>query len=72
MDLHEDDEGFCSSTAFEEDKGEDEINEAEEQSETGDKTLREEIIALYNKGQKHLQFVTISWYTYVKCLFFKG
>lgn len=63
MDLPEDDEGFYGSTAVGEDKGEDEIPKAEEQGETEDKTLREEIIALYNKGQKHRQVVTISWCT---------
>lgn len=51
MNILSDDEGCCCGITFEEDEDEDEVDKDKEQSETDDKTLSEEIIALYKKGQ---------------------
>lgn len=57
MDPLEGGESCCCGITREEGEGEDEVVEAEKQTEDEDKTLREEIIALYNKGQKRPPFV---------------
>lgn len=59
MDLLEGGASCCCDIARKEGKREDEEDEAEKQNETEDKTIREEIISLYNKGWKSPQFVTM-------------
>lgn len=57
MDPHESTGGYCCDVTREEGEGEEDVDEDEKQTEKEDKTLREEIIALYNKGQKRPPFV---------------
>lgn len=63
MDPLEDGESCCCGITGEEGKGEDEVDEAEKQTEDEDKTLREEIIALYNKGEADTILSLISTFT---------